>query len=110
MASALSVYVRGNKVITRAEWRVPDEDGTLTDPTTIVFTARRRGDDPTVYTYASPGGPPELTKAATGIYELALVHDGADDVGNWAVHAQGTGDAYAAGEIEYEIKKSGALA
>lgn len=107
MATALNVYRRGNLVITHGEWRVPDEAGTLTDPTTVVFTARRRGDTPTPYTY---GTDPEVTRVSAGIFELALDHTASDQVGDWCVHAQGTGDAHAADDIDYKILPSGALA
>lgn len=106
----IAARVEGNKWITTVEFRVPDENGTLTDPTTVVFTATRlnrtasdAGDTPTDYTY---GTDPEVTRDSAGIYKFALVP--AD--GRWAVHAQGTGAAYGAAEIEFVVTKSKALA
>lgn len=101
----LSSYVRGNKVIARAEFRVPDETGPLTDPSTITFTATKqeRNATPTTYVY---GVASEVIRVSAGIYELALV----PAEGTWHVHVQGTGAAYAAMETSFEIRHSRALA
>jgi hypothetical protein len=104
----IEVFVRGNKIITRATWKtesVPASGNydTLTDPTTVVFSARSRGAAKTDYTYPAS---PEATKVSTGIYELTLT----PAVGRWWVHAQGTGTAYGSGRVTFEIDESEALA
>jgi hypothetical protein len=77
-----AAWMEGNQIVVHGEWRVPDEQGPLTDPTNVVFTARR------------------------GVYELRLV----PAPGVWRVHVQGTGAAHAADEIAFRIENSGALA
>lgn len=99
----LEVRVEGNKRIVRATFRVPDDAGTLTDPSAVTFTARRRGDMPTPYVYLSDS---EVTRVSLGIFELEII----PAEGTWAVHVQGTGTAYAAGEIEFIAAHSEALA
>lgn len=99
----LSVFMRGNKIVVRGEWRVPNTAGALTDPTTVTFTARLRGAAATPYVYAVDA---EVTRVSVGIFEFARV----PAEGTWSVHAQGTGAAYAAGEIEFVIDHSRALA
>ena len=106
--TTIEVFVRGNKIITRATWKtesVPASGNydTLTDPTTVVFSARLRGAVKTDYTF---GVASEVTKVSVGIYELTLV----PAVGRWWVHAQGTGAAYGAGRVTFEIDESEALA
>jgi hypothetical protein len=105
MSLQLNVWIRGNKIITHAEWRVPaTEDGVLTDPATIVFTLRET-QQATGTTYAYPAAA-EITRISTGIYELAIAHD---TPGTFHVHAQGTGPAHGAGKITYKITESEAL-
>lgn len=106
----IAARVEGNKWIITAEWRVPDEAGPLTDPTTVVFTATRLhqassdgSDAATTYTYLVAA---EVTRAAAGIFKLTFV----PAAGRWAVHAQGTGAAYGAGEVEFTVSESKALA
>jgi hypothetical protein len=107
------VLVEGNQRIVRAVFRVPDENGVLTDPSTVVFTARRRrekGDDaadyaPTVYTF---GIDPEVTKTVgvpTGSFDFKFT----PTQGTWWVHVQGTGAATAAGEIGFVVDRAEAL-
>ena len=103
VASSLNVWMEGNQVVVHAEWRVPDATGILTDPTTVVYTARRADDSPTAYTY---GVATQVTRVSAGIFELRIVPAS----GVWRVHVQGTGAAYAAEEISFKIDKSGALA
>lgn len=101
----LSSYVRGNEIVVRAEFRFPDEDGTLTDPTTVTFTTllQERDADPTPYVYLTDD---EVTREAAGIFELAII----PGEGVWHVHVQGTGACHAAGEISFEIRHSRVLA
>lgn len=98
---AVSSYVRGNEIVTRAEFRVPDEDGTLTDPTTITFTVKLQDRDSTATAYVY-GTDSEVTKASTGIYELSLT----PGEGTWHVHVQGTGSVQAADETSFQIEHS----
>lgn len=100
---AVSQFMRGNKVVVSAEFRVPDSTGTLTDPATVTYTAKERNGAATAYVY---GTAPEVTKTATGKYELAFV----PAEGSWSVHVQGTGSAYAADEVSFTIDHSRALA
>ncbi len=97
------VWMEGNQLVVHGEWRVPDEAGPLTDPTTVVFTARRQDDPPTTYTY---GTSLEVTRLSAGVYELRFI----PAPGVWRVHVQGTGTAHAASEISFKIQNSGALA
>lgn len=100
---SLSHYMRGSRVVVTAEFRVPDSKGSLTNPTTVTFTARLRGETATAYVY---GTDPEVTRPSIGVYELE--YEPAEGV--WAVHVQGTGTAHAADEIEFVIDHSRALA
>lgn len=76
--------------------------GTLTDPGTRTFTARRGDDAPTVYTSSDP----EVDSPRTGVWELRLVNDERD----WVVHFQGTTPCHCAGETAYRVRRSRALA
>ena len=110
----IEVLVEGNQRIVRAEFRVPDEDGILTDPTTVTFTARRRREvsdrpadyAPTTYVF---GTDPEVTKT-TGvpIGSFDLKFEPAQ--GTWAVYVRGTGAAHAATEIAFVVDRAEALA
>lgn len=103
----IEVFLRGNKIITRATWKTESVAAsgnydTLTDPTTVVFSARLRGATKTDYTYPSA----EVTKVSAGIFELALT----PAVGRWYIHAQGTTAAQGSGRVTFEIDESEALA
>jgi hypothetical protein len=106
----LEVLVEGNQRIVRASFRVPDENGTLTDPTTVTYTARKRrekGDSaaayaPTEYVYLTD---PEATREALGIFRLTF--EPAE--GTWDVYVKGTGAAHAAGEIQFVVDRAEAL-
>lgn len=104
--ASVSVYMEGSRIVVRAEFRVPDDDGPLTDPTTLTFTTRRRNagvlDSPVAYEY---GTDPEVARISTGIYELTF--DPAE--GTWYVHVQGTGAAHAAGEVSFVVEHAEAL-
>jgi len=117
--SSIEVLVEGNQRIVRAEFRVPDENGVLTDPTTITFTARRRreaGDKaadyaPTVYGPHAMGALPtaeiKRTPAApNGSFDFTFE----PKQGTWAVYVKGTGSAHAAGEIAFVVDRAEALA
>lgn len=97
------VFMRGNMVIVRAPFYVPDEDGDLEDPDTVVFTARKeRAAEADAFTY---GDDVEVTRVEQGIYELSFV----PEFGGWNVHVQGTGAAYASDEISFKISRSLAI-
>jgi hypothetical protein len=98
----LEVRVEGNKRIVRATFRVPDDTGALTDPSAVTYTARKRGGTPTAYVYLTAG---EVTRVSQGIFELAFI----PAEGTWDVHVQGTGTAYAAGEIAFVVERARAL-
>jgi hypothetical protein len=104
--AAVDVFMEGTKAVVRAEFRVPDDDGVLTDPAAVTFTARHRLSGvlqtPTAYVY---GVAPEVTRVSTGIYELTFV----PTEGTWYVHVQGTGPAHAAGEATFVIEHAEAL-
>lgn len=104
--ASLSIYMEGSRVRVHAEFRVPDEDGVLTNPTSVTFTARRRLhgvlQTPEDYIY---GTDPEVTRPATGIYELTFE----PPEGTWYVHCQGTGTAHAAGEVSFVVEHAEAL-
>lgn len=109
----IEVFLQGTKVIVRATWKTESvpasgDYNTLTDPTTITFSARRRKPDgsmeaKTDYVF---GVASEITKVSTGTYEFAK----ALAVGRWYVHAQGTGVAEGSGRVSFEIDESEALA
>ena len=111
---ALEVLVEGNQRIVRAEFRVPDEDGVLTDPTTVTFTARRRreiGDQPadyapTVYTFPASSEVTKTTGVPNGSFDLRFE----PEQGTWAVYVKGTGACHAAGEIAFVVDRAEALA
>lgn len=96
-------YLEGNKVKVTATFKVPDENGVLTDPAAVTFTARARGAAKTAYVF---GVASEVTKSSTGIYVFTFV----PVIGHWWVHVQGTGAAYAAAELEFDIDDAKALA
>lgn len=110
----LEVLVEGNRRIVRAAFRVPaDDTGVLTDPTTVVFTARKRkqaGDVAAAYaptTYTFPTAEVARTPGvAVGSYDFTFL----PGEGTWAVHVQGTGAAYAAGEVAFVVDRAEALA
>lgn len=106
--TSIEVFVQGTKVIVRASWRtesVPASGNydTLTDPTTVTFTAKERSGTGTSYAF---GVASEVTKVSVGIYEFAK----ALAPGRWYVHAQGTGTAEGAGRVEFDVDVSKALA
>ncbi|MCS7007854.1 MAG: hypothetical protein RMM28_10280 [Thermoleophilia bacterium] len=102
----MSVYMEGSRIGVQAEFRVPDDQGPLTDPTTVTFTARRRFQGvlqaPTSYVY---GTDPEVTRPSTGTYKLTFT----PAEGTWYVHVQGTGAAHAAAETSFVIEHAEAL-
>lgn len=104
--ASLRVYMEGSKLIVHAEFRVPDDQGTLTDPTTVTFTARRRAggvlEAPTAYVN---GSDPEVSNDSTGVFELAFE----PEEGTWYVHVQGTGTAHAAAEVSFVVEHAEAL-
>lgn len=112
-AVTIASWPEGNKMITRASWRTESAPGsgdydTLTDPTAVVFTARRRRPDgrfdpATDYEF---GVDAEVTRVSVGVYEFAHV----PAPGRWHIHAQGTGAAQGAERDTYEIDHSEALA
>jgi hypothetical protein len=99
----LEVLVEGNKRIVRASFRVPDGAGVLTDPTTVTFTARKRGAASEDYIFGTDS---EVAKFATGVFDFTF----APAEGTWAIHAQGTGTAHAAGEVQFIVSRAEALA
>lgn len=105
--ASLGVYMEGSKLIVHAEFRVPDDNGTLTDATTVTFTARQRLNGvlqtPTEYV---AGTDPEATHESTGVYELAFE----PGKGTWYVHVQGEGTAHAAAEVSFVVEHAEALA
>lgn len=113
MAALVEIFLRGNKIIVRATWKIESVPAsgnynTPADPTTVTFTARQRNaagawQVATAYVF---GVAAEVTKASTGVFELAT----SPAVGRWAVHAQGTGAAEGSGRVTFEIDESEALA
>lgn len=95
--------MEGSKMIVRAEFRVPNDAGVLTDPTTVTYTARKKGGTPTAYVYLTAT---EVTRVSVGIFEFTYT----PAKGTWHVHVQGTGTAHAAGEVDFVIRDSEALA
>ena len=112
MAASVEVFDQGDKIIVRATWKTESVSGsenydTVTDPTTVVFTVRRRntsGQLLTATTHTFPAA--DVVKISTGVFEFSHV----PDPGKWYVHAQGTGAAHGAGKVSYEIDESEALA
>lgn len=100
----LSVFMRGTKVVARATFKVPaTEAGTLTDPTTVIFTEREReASSSTPYQY---GVAAEVTRVSAGVFEWARV----PAEGEWHLHVQGTGAAHGAAEVGFKIEHSRAL-
>lgn len=108
--AAVSVFMEGAKVVVRAEFRVPDDDGVLTDPTTVTFTARRRLagvlQPPAAYAFGSASEVTRTAGVATGSFDLTF--EPAE--GTWYVHVKGTGAAAAAGEVTFVVEHAEALA
>lgn len=111
----LKAFMQGSMVVVEAEVWVPNPgvdlseqdpdptNATLTDPTTVVYTARKDGaGTASTYTY---GVEPEVTRVSVGVFELRIV----PVPGLWTVHVQGTGAAYAADDIRFRITPSGAF-
>lgn len=115
----IEVLVEGNQRIVRAEFRVPDENGVLTDPTTLTFTARRRreiGDQPADYAPQAFGPVTMGALPTSEIKRTAAVPNGSFDFtfepeqGAWSVYVKGTGSAHAAEEIAFVVDRAEALA
>ena len=106
MAQVSVHMMEGTKAVVTAEFRVPDGDGVLTNPTATTFTARRRLagklQTPTAYVMGTAS---EVTNPSIGILVLTFV----PAEGTWYVHVQGTGAAYAAGEVSFVIEHAEAL-
>lgn len=102
----LEVLVEGNQRIVRARFRVPDDEGALTDPSTLTFTARRRGASPTEYVFGTDAEVTRTQGEPVGVFDFSFV----PEEGTWAVHVQGTGAAHAAGEVEFQVGRAEALA
>lgn len=113
MSATVESFPQGTKMITRVTWEIESVAGSMvydtpTDPSTVVFTARRRNlagrlEDSTTYTF---GVDSEVQKIDDGIFEFA--HE--PEPGKWYVDAQGTGAAHGAAVDEYEIDESVARA
>lgn len=111
--TTVETFMQGSKMIVRVTFETESVPGsmeydTLTDPSTVTFTARRRNPDgryeeATAYVY---GIDSEAQRVSQGVFEFA--HE--PDPGRWTVHVQGTGNAYGAVEATYEIEESEALA
>lgn len=111
---AVEVRVEGNQRVVRAEFRVPDENGVLTDPTLTTFTARRRrelGDQPadyapTVYTFPASAEVTRTSGVPAGSFDFRFE----PKQGTWSVYVKGTGAAHAAEEITFVVDRAEALA
>jgi hypothetical protein len=112
-AVKVEVYVEGNKLITRATFKIESVAAsgvynTLANPATVTFTAKRRNLDGIVGagTPYVVGTAPEATQISTGIYEFAHI----PTPGRWWVHVQGVGTVHGAGKVVYDVAESEALA
>lgn len=96
-ATAVNVYDIGDLVILKATFLV---DETPTDPTTVTFRLLRPDKTKVVYVYETDD---ELTSAETGIYEVQVP---ITKSGTWTYRFEGTGDAIAAEEASFNVRKS----
>lgn len=100
--------IAGNVVTLAAALQTAVEEapcGRRVDPDTVTFTVKRQttADTATTYVYGTAA---EATRESLGVYLLTIE----PGEGNWHVHCQGTGAAYAADEISFEIRHSRVLA
>ncbi len=92
----------GTGITSTQEFR--DEDGTLTNPTTVTFTLREPDGVKTTYTYPTD---PEIVRDSTGIYSFSFVPD---QVGSHGFRWLGTGTVPLATEVFEEVQASKVLA
>lgn len=101
-------FLEGNRRIYTATFKVPDDAGDLTDPTTVTFYRRKIGagslDDLETFVYDTDN---EVQKTSTGIYTFTI---GYSDDGRYVVGVEGTGSCVAYEEIDVEVKNAKARA
>lgn len=103
----MNTYTRGTPVNLVERFYAVDpltEDGTLADPTDVVFTILSPDNDETTYTY---GVDPEVSKLAVGVYLCEL---GAElPTGTYSYRCDGTGALVASSEGAFDVIPSGVL-
>lgn len=93
-------YDKGDVAKLRAQWRVPQEDGStpLMDPGTVTLYVTKPGGMVTTYVY---GTGPEITKVSTGIY---LAQIPVDRSGRWNYAWDGTTPAIGVEEGHFIVR------
>ena len=96
-ATAVNVYDIGDLVILKATFLVEE---TPTDPSTVTFRLLRPDKTKLVYVYETDD---ELTQLSEGVYEVEIP---ITKSGTWIYRFEGTGDAVAAEEASFNVRKS----
>jgi hypothetical protein len=89
-------YDKGDTVRLKAEFKV---SSVLTDPTAVTLKVKDAAGTTSTYTYALA----EITKSSVGVYykDIAITDDGI-----WYYRFEGTGAVTAAGESQFEVRRS----
>jgi hypothetical protein len=101
-------FLEGNRRVYTATFKVPDETGDLTDPTTVTFYRRKLGSgsltslESWVY-----GTDSEVQKTSVGVFTFTI---GYQDDGRYVIGAGGTGTCEAYDEIDVEVLNAKARA
>jgi hypothetical protein len=93
---AINTYDKGDTIRLWAYFKV---NSVYTDPTAVTLRVKNAAGTVSVYTYALA----EITKSSTGIYykDVSLTDDGI-----WYYRFEGTGTVAAAGEYQFEVRRS----
>jgi hypothetical protein len=101
-------FLEGNSRIYTSTFKVPDENGTATDPTTVTFFRRKIGDGLLAnlesYVYGTDS---EVLKTAVGEYTFTIAFD---EDGEYVIGVEGTGTCQAYEEIEVSVRNAKARA
>src|SRR4051794_27284124 len=91
-------FLEGNRRIYTATFKVPDDAGDLTDPTTVTFYRRKIGSGSlTDLESWSYGTDSEVQRASIGVFTFEI---GYSDDGHYVIGVGGTGACEAYEEIE----------
>jgi len=93
---AVNTYDKGDTIRLKAEFKV---SSVLSDPTTVTLKVKSAVGVTSTYTY----GAGEITKDAVGVYHKDV---SVDDDGVWYYRFIGTGAVAAAGEYQFEVRRS----
>jgi len=97
-------FLEGNRRRYTATFKVPDQNGVLTDPTTITFYRRKEADpNPETYVYNTDIA---VVREGQGIYHVDLSYSSSDADGRYWVGVKGTGTCEAFDELEVLVQKA----